>query len=135
MATPFNIRAKQIQETARLHLRDPETDIPLYADAKETLPLEILVAGKASKAYRNAVSELSRKAAGRNGKATFEQNVEANNKLLATVCQEAFNFDMGDGVPINTTEKFVELFSEPSLYWCKDQVSAFLEENSSFLGK
>jgi len=131
----FNIKAKQIQETARLHLRDPETDVALYADDKEKLPLEILVAGKASKAYRNAVSELSRKQAGRNGKATFEQNVEANNKLLATVCQEAFNFDLGDGVPINNTDKFVELFSDPTLYWVKDQVSAFLEVDASFLQK
>lgn len=131
----FNINAKKINDTAKLHLRDPETDTALYADDAEKQPLEILIAGKASKAYRNAVSELSRKAAGRNGKATFEQNVEANNKLLASVCQEAFNFDLGDGVPINTTEKFLELLSNPSLYWIKDQISAFLEENSSFLGK
>lgn len=131
----FNINTKAISETAVLNLVDPVTEVQLYADDAEKKPLQISVNGKASKAYRNALSSLSRKNAARKGKSTFEQNVADNNALLAEISVEAINFDMGDGVPIKTKEQFLALYSEPSLYWVKDAVSAFLEDSSSFLTK
>ena len=79
MAT-FNIKSKAINETATLHLVDPATEVALYADDAEKKPLQIVLNGKASKAYRNALSTLLRKSAARKGKASFEQNVEDNNQ-------------------------------------------------------
>lgn len=134
MAT-FNINTKAILETATLNLLDPVTEVQLFADDAEKKPLQIVLNGKASKAYRNALSTLLRKGAARKGKATFEQNVEDNNNLLAEISVEAINFDMGDGVPIKTKEQFLALYSTPSLYWIKDAVSFFLEAPESFSTK
>lgn len=135
MATTFNINTKAINETATLHLVDVETKQPLYADEAEKFPLQIVLNGKASKAYRAALSSLARKSEARKGKNTFDQNVQSNNELLADISVEAVNFDMGDGKPIKTKEQFMELYATKGLYWIKDQVSEFLEDDASFLLK
>lgn len=130
----FNITKKVISDSGVLHLCDPETGVLLYADEAETKPLTIEIHSKASKAYRNALSTLLRKSSARKGKATFENNVEDNNVLLSQICIKANNFDMGTGA-IDSPAKFLELFNEAGLYWIKDAVSQFLEENASFLQK
>lgn len=131
----FNITTKKIEDAAFLHFNDPETDMPLWADDAETLPVGINVYSKGSKAYRNALSALARKNLMNKGKRTFEQNIEDNNRLLAAVCKESVNFDMGDGVALTTTDQFYELFATPELYWCKDAVSAFLDQDANFTQK
>lgn len=132
----FNIKQLAVKDTAILHLVDPTTSEPLYADDKKTLPLTIEVCGKASKESRSALAALSRKHVARKGKeASFEDNVSDNNKYLAQLSKEASNFDMGDGVSIDTFEKFVELYNTDSLYWIRSQVSDFLGDESSFLSK
>ena len=133
MAT-FNIKSKSIQESSTLHLRDVETEELLYADEKQTIPLTISMYGKASKEYRQALSEMVRKNSTIKGTPTFEQNVAANDRLLAKICIAAEGFDMGNGA-INSFDKFLELFSDPALYWVKDQVSAHQEDVAAFLQK
>jgi hypothetical protein len=132
----FNIKTKALNDRATLTLVDIETDLPLFADDAQTEPLQITLYGKASKQYKSALSKLSKKSQARKGKnATFDESVADNNELLAAISKEAFNFDMGDGVAIDTPEKFLELYSDSSLYWVRDQASAFLEETDSFLQK
>lgn len=131
----FNITTKAIKETAIVQLIDPNTEFPMFEDKEETKPLTIEIYGKASKQYRAALSALSRKSVARKGKAgTFEQNVADNNELLAAISKEAKNFDFGDGIPINTQEQFLKLYSDNSLYFIKDQVSSALE-GDAFLQK
>lgn len=131
----FNINSKKIEDVAFCHLNDPETEMPLYEDEAETLPIGIMVYSKGSKAYRRALAELSRKATARKGKATFEQNVEDNARLLAAISKESVNLDMGDGEKLTTTEQFFTLYSTSDLYWVKDAVSAFLDSDANFTQK
>lgn len=134
MAT-FNIASKKISEQATLTLVDPATGITMFADEAEKLPLQIIVFGKASKQYRNALSTLARKSAARKGKtASFEDNISDNENLLAAVSFKAVNFDNA-GEAIDTTEAFKKLYSTPELYWVRDAVSEFLESTDSFLVK
>lgn len=134
MAT-FNIKTKSMNDTATLHLVDPVTEMPLYADEAEKKPLQIKLNGRASKVYKNALSAMLKKSSNRKGKSSFEQSVADNNGLLSEVSVEALNFDMGDGVPIKTAEQFLALYSEPSLYWVQEQVNAFLQAPESFSTK
>lgn len=131
----FNLTTKKIEEAAFLQFNDPESDMPLWADKEETLPVGVMVYSKGSKAYRNALSALSRKNLQRKGKSTFEQNIEDNNRLLAAITKESVNFDMGDGVALDTEDQFYTLYSTPELYWCKDAVSTFLESDANFTQK
>ena len=132
----FNINTKAVSDTATLHLEDPATGEKLYADEAQKLPLEIVVYGKASKQYRSALAALSRKGMARKNKPqSFDQNVEDNVDILVAISKKANNFDMGDGLPIDNAEAFKGLYSNASLYWCKDQVQNFLESTESFLQK
>jgi hypothetical protein len=132
----FNIKTKALNDRATLTLVDIETDLPLFADDAQKEPLQITLYGKASKQYKSALAKLSKKSQARKGKnPSFDESVADNNELLSAISKEAFNFDMGDGVAINTYEKFIELYSDASLYWVRDQASAFLEETEGFLQK
>lgn len=134
MAT-FNITSIAQSETTVLHLENAVGE-KLYADEAETLPLTIELAGKASKEYKQALSELSRKNVQRKGKqGTFTQNVEDNIELLAAVSKRANNFDLGDKVAIDTLATFRKLYSTPGLYFIRDQVSAELENAEAFVQK
>ena len=130
----FNINSKVLKQTAVCTLVDVDTGATLYADDAQTLPLEFVISGKASKAYKNAMISVMRANERLRGKEpTFEQNVASNQLILATVSVEAHNFDLGDGEPINSKEKFLELYSNDGLYWIREQVQTFLNEDSNFL--
>lgn len=130
----FNIQSKILKETAVCTLVDVDTGATLYADAAETLPLEIVVSGKASKAYAKALANLARANEKRRAKPmTFEETVEANQRLLAAISVVANNFDLGDGEPIDNKDKFFELYTNPGLYFIRDQVQEFLNEDANFL--
>jgi len=132
----FNITSKSLNDQATFTLVDPDTGAQMFSDDAETQPLQITLYGKASKQYKNALSKLSKKSQARKGKQpSFDESVADNNELLAAISKEALNFDLGDGVAINTPEKFIELYSNAGLYWIRDQASAFLEETGSFLAK
>lgn len=131
----FNINKKSISESTRLHLEDPETGLKMYADDAKTQPLEISIYGKASKQYRQALSDLSRKALARKNKSqSFETNVEDNIDILVAISIEAHNFT-DDDAQINTPEAFRKLYRNNNLYWIKDQVQSALESDANFLAK
>lgn len=128
----FNIKTQSVVETTMVHLVDAAGD-KLYDDKGNAVCVEVY--GKASKAYRQALSNLSRKNIQRKGKPTsFETNVEDNVELLVAISKAAHNFDMGDG-PINTPAKFEALYSDPSLYFLKDAVQEALEDSTAFMKK
>lgn len=128
----FNIKTKKVSDTTFLHLRDPSTDEKIFDNGA---PVGIHLYGKASKQYRQALSELSRKGLQRKGKAqSFETNVEDNIGILVSISQSVENMD-ADGKPIMSAEDFKELYSDPSLFWIKDQVQETLEDTSAFLQK
>lgn len=131
----FNISKLAVTDTTTLQLVNPATEVKLYADEAETLPLEIVMYGKSSKQYRAALSALSRKGLARKGKPqTFETNVEDNVEILVAISKKANNFDL-NGAPIDNPEAFRELYSDNSLFWIKDQVQAELENVEAFLQK
>ena len=129
----FNINTKAIGDTTKVHLTDPSTDEKLFDEAGNAVSVEIY--GKASKAYRQALSVLSRKSLQRKGKQqSFETNVEDNIDLLVTISKAAHNFEM-DGAPVNSPEAFKALYNNPNLFWIKDQVQAALDDNANFTQK
>lgn len=129
----FNIKSKQVAETAVLHLVDPETDTKLFDDEGKAVTIEIY--GKASKQYRDALSGLSRKTLQRKGKPqSFETNVEDNVDILVAISKTS-NLELEDGTPVATAAAFKALYSDSSLFWIKDQVQTFLEDTVSFLQK
>lgn len=142
----FNLKAtKALADSTILHLRDPGTDELLYEDGKdgqpdENKPLTIELYGRSSKQYRAWMSATLRKQerekeAARNGKVkpkSLEQTLADNAEFLSVVTIAVNNFDIGTG-PIDSKEAFVALYSEPSLEWVGEQVSAALGDNSNFL--
>ena len=131
----FNISTKQVNDTSILHLRDPETDTLMYADEAETQPLQIVMYGKGSKQYRDALSGLARKNMIRKNKQqSFETNVADNVEILAAISKVAVNFDQ-DGVAIDNTDEFKKLYSNPSLFWVKEQIQEQLDDTAAFLQK
>lgn len=131
----FNISTKAVSDTTVLQLRDPVSDAPMFADEAETQPLTIEIFGKSSKQYRAALSALSRKSLARKNKPqSFETNIEDNTDILVAISKKANNFDM-DGVAIDNAEGFKALYSNPALFWIKDQVQEELENVEAFLQK
>lgn len=131
----FNINKLQLSDTTTLHLLDPATNAPLYADDAETQPLQIEVYGRSSSVYRKWQAEALRKSNLRKNKElTADQSREATAEFLATISKSASNFDQ-DGEPVNSYESFKKLYSNPSLFWIGDQVAQTLGELEAFLGK
>ncbi len=131
----FNINSRKVAEVTRLHLVDFETGEKMYADEAKTEKLEIEVYGKASVQYKNALGALSRKNLVRRGKPqSFETNVEDNTEILVAISKAAHNFD-DDGQAIDNPAAFRKLYSNPNLFWIKDQVQEVLEDTAAFLQK
>lgn len=128
----FNITTTAVVETTRVHLTDAN-DEKLYDE--NGAPVEIEIYGKASKQYRQALSELSRKSLQRKNKPqSFATNIEDNLDILVAISKAAHNFDMGNG-PIDTPEAFKALYSDSKLFFIKDAVQSALEDNANFLQK
>lgn len=142
----FNLKAtKAFADSTILHLRDPGTDELMYDADKsgnpdESKPLTIELYGRSSKQYRSWMSATLRKherekESARGGKVkpkTLEQTLADNAEFLSIVTIAVNNFDIGSG-PIDSKEAFVALYSDPSLEWIGDQVSAALSDNGNFL--
>lgn len=129
----YNIKSQAVSDTTFMHLRDPSTDEAIVDDKGNAVGIEIY--GKASAQYRRALSELSRKSLARKGKPqSFETNVEDNIALLAAISKEAVNLDY-DGTPVDSPAMFIKMYSDPSLYFLKDQVGEALEDTGAFTQK
>lgn len=129
----FNIQSRAVAASTFLQLTDPSTDEKLVDDNGAAVGINLF--GKASKQYRAALGELSRKNMQRKGKTqSFQVNVDDNTDLLAAISDSAVNFDNG-GETIVGNAGFVKLYSDPSLFWIKDQVQAALEDTAAFTQK
>ena len=128
----LNIKSQSVAETTFVHLTDPVGEKLYGTDGN---PVGVTIFGKASKQYKAALSELSRKNLARKGKPqSFSTNVEDNIDLLVAISKEAHNFDMGNGA-INNQEAFKQLYSDASLFFIKDQIQEALENNENFTAK
>lgn len=135
----FNILATnlQLQDTTTLHLRNPATDEPLYADEAETKPLELVLYGKSSKVHRNWLtqairrSEIEQKS---KKKKTADELLAENAKFFATMTKEVRNFDL-DGRVLDNKDAFEALFSDTRLLWIGEQVAEALGDVEGFLAK
>lgn len=127
----FNIATKIVNPTTILTLTDPETGGKMVDDKGEVATIELY--GKASKQYRDALASLARKALVRKNKPqSFETNVEDNVEILVSISKTS-NLSLGDGTPVTTPATFKALYSEPGLFWIKDQVQDTLEDTAAFL--
>ncbi len=128
----LNLKSTSVVETTRVHLSDA-TGEKLYDENGNPAQLEIF--GKASKQYKNALAELSRKSLARKGKPQpFSVNVADNIDLLVAITKAAYNFDVGNG-PLTTPDDFKALYSDASLFFIKDQAQEALEDNGNFTQK
>lgn len=135
----FNILATnlQLQDTAVLHLRNPATDEPLYADEAETKPLEIELYGKSSKVHRNWLTSALRKSEAEQKskkKKTADELLADNAKFFATMTKAIRNFDL-DGRVLDNKEAFEALYSDTRLLWIGEQVAEALGDVEGFLAK
>lgn len=135
----FNILATnlQLQDTTTLHLRNPATDEPLYADEAETKPLELVLYGKASKVHRSWLTQAMRRSEieqKSKKKKSADELLAENAKFFATMTKEVRNFDL-DGRVLDNKEAFEALFSDTRLLWIGEQVAEALGDVEGFLAK
>lgn len=140
----FNITSRALADSTVLHLVDPGTGEYMYDNDKdgkpdESKPLTIELYGRSSKQYRQWMSATLRKQQkekeankGKEKLKALEDTLADNAEFLAIVTIKVNNFELGTG-PIDSKEKFVEMYANPSLDWIGDQVSAALQDNANFL--
>lgn len=133
----FNIESLSLSETTELQLRHPATDELLFADEAQTKPIAILVYGKGSKKYRNAILAVQNRHLKRSKtkeKVSAEQLREEGIDLLVACSDKAINFDY-KGAPVDSAAAFRELYNDPAFDWIKDQVDAGLGDVENFLAQ
>lgn len=129
----FELNTLALEEQAALHLNHPGTGYPLYADDKETKPVELILKGQASQSYRKAIDQMLKNDAKRGGKkATPEQARAEGIEFLVAVSTEIKNLVL-DGKPVDNAEAFRKLYSDERFGWIKTQVNEFLGDTSAFL--
>ena len=136
----FNILAKNLQltDTTVLHLEDPASGDPLYADEAETLPLTVELYGKASKVHQKYWAALYRKneleQKTKKKAKTAEELLADNADHFATLTKSMDNFDL-DGLVLDNKDAFKKVYADPRLLWINEQVAAKLGDQESFLQK
>lgn len=131
----FKLDSKELNDTAVLHLKDPETGNEMYEDDAETKPLTITLYGRGSRKYRDALAEVQRTALKRgNKKPSLQEQMDDNAKFLATVSKSADNLEL-NGEALDSFDTFLALYTNPKLVWVREQADAFLQDTASFLAK
>ncbi len=129
----FDLNSLALTEEATFQLTHPATGAPLFADKKEEKPVEIVLRGQASQAYRRAVDQLQKNRNKRGGKdATPAQAREESIEFLTTLSVEIRNLHL-DGAPVADADAFRKLYSDERFSWIKLQVNDFLGDVGSFL--
>lgn len=130
----FNINTQQLADTTTFQLNDVQGN-PIWADSEETLPVQIEVYGKSSKAFRNWGAIVARKQLARKGKVfTQEEQAENTADFLVAITKTTYNLEI-DGVPVTDADSMKAMYSNPSLFWVGEQVSEKLGELGAFLQK
>lgn len=131
----FNISSRALNDTTILHLTDPSSGLPMYADEAEKQPLQIVVYGRSSKQYRNWLAVANRASLARKNKPQTPEQIQTETaEFLAAITKSIHNFDLDKEV-LDNTESFKKLYNTPSLVWIADQVAEILGATDSFLQK
>lgn len=129
----FEISNISLQEEATVHLTNPKNDAPLYADAKETQPVQIVIRGTASAAYRKAVDQMMKKSAKRGKRdATPDEIREQSVDFLVALSVRGENITY-KGEKLDNPDTFRKLYSDESLGFIKDQINNALGSVELFL--
>lgn len=130
----FNPKSKSFEETATLNLIDPDTDQEIEVDGK---PVSITVYGKASKQHRKAVEVMLKRRddrAKQKKKETIDTARADAIEFLVALSVSSDNLEYNDEL-VETAEQFTALYSDEDIYWVRDQVNAFLTDDTNFLKK
>ena len=136
----FNINTKSVPDTTVLHLLDPVTREPMFADDAQTQPVTIEVYGRASKQYAAWQTDANRKAVQRRAKygkdkeQTLEEQRESTVDLLVAITKSVQNLEYNDELADNPIT-IRAMYSDKSLYWIGDDVAALIGDTATFLQK
>lgn len=133
----FDLLNLQLQDTTELHLNNPSTGMPMYADEAETKPLVIVLYGKSSKQHRQWLTAAIRKSDAESRKKkskTADELLEENAEYYSVMTASMKNMTIGD-VELNSKEAYKKLYSNPALDWIFSQVTEKLGDTESFLQK
>lgn len=133
----FDLLNLQLQDSTELHLLNPVSGMPMYADDAETKPLVIVLYGKSSKQHRQWLTAAIRKndAESRKKKSkTADELIEESAEYYAVMTAAMKNMSIGD-VELNSKDAYKALYSNPALDWIFTQVSEKLGDTEAFLQK
>jgi hypothetical protein len=132
----FNLNKRSTIDVFSLQLRDPDTDELLFEDAEKKKPIIVEIYGPGSAAYKNAVLALQNRQLKRGKKVmTAELLREEGTELLATAIAGSSGNIEYNGEIVKTKEQWVELLSDSSLEWLRDQINTAQNDLSNFLPK
>jgi hypothetical protein len=122
----FDLSSLALEEQASFQLNHPGTGLPLFADAEETLPVEIVLKGKASPSYQRAVNAMMKRDAQRGGKKPSpEQARQENVEFLTTISVEITNMDFA-GKKVDTPDAFRTVYSDDRFVWIREQIGELI---------
>lgn len=134
----FKINSLKLEDTAEMHLKDPETGVPIYdteglrAD-DESKPVIFHIYGKASKQYKKALESLKIKADKRgNRKMSLAESMVENVDFLVALSKSVDNMEY-DGQAVDSPEVFRAMYSDSSLPWVAEQVTECIGSVEAFL--
>lgn len=132
----FNLNKRSTIDVFSLQLRDPDTDELLFEDAAKKKPITVDIYGPGSAAYKNAVLALQNRQLKRGKKVmTAELLREEGTELLAAAIAGSSGNIEYNGEIVKTKEQWVELLSDSSLEWLRDQINTAQNDLSNFLPK
>ena len=132
----FNLNKRSTIDVFSLQLRDPDTDELLFEDAAKKKPITVDIYGPGSAPYKNAVLALQNRQLKR-GKKTMTAELlreEGTELLAAAIAGSSGNIEY-NGEIVKTKEQWVELLSDSSLEWLRDQINTAQNDLSNFLPK
>lgn len=132
----FNLNKRSTKDIFTLQFRDPETDELLYEDAEKKKPVTVDLYGPGSSVYRNSVIALQNRQLKRGKKQmTAELLREESVELLAaSIAGSSGNIEY-NGEVVKSKEQWIELLSDNSLEWLREQIAAAQGDVTNFLPK
>ena len=132
----FNLNKRSTKDVFTLQFRDPETDELLYEDAEKKKPVTVDLYGPGSSVYRNSVIALQSRQLKRGEKQmTAELLREESVELLAaSIAGSSGNIEY-NGEVVKTKEQWIELLSDNSLEWLREQIATAQGDVTNFLPK
>lgn len=128
----FDVKSLAIKDSTVIHLVNPFTQEPIFADDKGKMPVTITVASQGSREYRLAVNAMINRDIKRgNKKKTAEESRAEGVELLVAICLDSENLSY-DGEPVKSDAQFRALLSDDKLGFIKNQIDETLGNVESF---